>query len=550
MRRFGVVALGLPVIGLVYARAALRRSVALRIALAVVVGGVLGGAAIAFVGTDPTVAGPPLSIAPVAPAAFTTTLRTSVGLHDPITIRFDRPMDPASVAAAVAVDPTAAVRLDLADDDRSLLVSPTHRWDAATFYSISVGASARSRDGATLDRPVRAAFVTRPAGSAILSEGPSPTSGGGPLQPAVLVSSDVPIGVATLRAALRISPAIAVVVDGPGPDAEPATAFEIRPAAALAPGATYRFSIDPRLVDVDGARIDVGPAFALRLPDAPTVIRFRPAAHARHVARDTTLSVRFSERMDPSTTTGAFRATVKGSRVAFRSTRWAENGTVLVAVPTSPLPAGATVTIAVGPDATSATGVRLGSSVSGSFTVVAAAKPTPTTAHRSAPKPAPTPVASGTSAGSATWYAVEKYYLGLMNCTRTGGWVTSSGSCSSPGGRNVAPLALSAGISSKVSRPYAKYLAMHAECSHFIGGTPGDRLRRAGYTSYRWAENLGCRSGDPYAAVLGSHLYFQSEKSYGGGHYVNLMNALYDRVGIGVWVSSGRVRLVVDFYHP
>ena len=35
-----------------------------------------------------------------------------------------------------------------------------------------------------------------------------------------------------------------------------------------------------------------------------------------------------------------------------------------------------------------------------------------------------------------------------------------------------------------------------------------------------------------------------------GGHYVNLMNAKYDRVGIGVWVSHGRVRLVIDFYHP
>jgi hypothetical protein len=29
-----------------------------------------------------------------------------------------------------------------------------------------------------------------------------------------------------------------------------------------------------------------------------------------------------------------------------------------------------------------------------------------------------------------------------------------------------------------------------------------------------------------------------------------MMNALYDRVGIGVWVSSGRLRLVIDFYHP
>jgi uncharacterized protein YkwD len=51
---------------------------------------------------------------------------------------------------------------------------------------------------------------------------------------------------------------------------------------------------------------------------------------------------------------------------------------------------------------------------------------------------------------------------------------------------------------------------------------------------------------------LGSHLYFQSERKWSppGGHYVNLMNSAYDRAGIGVWVSGGRVRLVVDFYHP
>jgi uncharacterized protein YkwD len=177
-------------------------------------------------------------------------------------------------------------------------------------------------------------------------------------------------------------------------------------------------------------------------------------------------------------------------------------------------------------------------------TFTTTAKPSIAPARPKAPSPTTTAV------GGGSWAGVETYYLGLMNCTRTGGWVTSTGKCSSPGGRNVAPLKLDKGISSKVSRPYARKLAIGADCSHFIGGNPGDRLRRAGYTSYRWAENLGCRSGNPYAAVLGSHLYFQSEKSYNGGHYVNLMNAKYDRVGIGVWVSGGRVRLVIDFYHP
>ncbi len=151
---------------------------------------------------------------------------------------------------------------------------------------------------------------------------------------------------------------------------------------------------------------------------------------------------------------------------------------------------------------------------------------------------------------SGSWYAVEAYYLKLMNCTRTGGWVTSSGLCSSPGGRNVAPLTLSSGISTKVSRPYAKLLATRNLCNHFYDGNPGNRLSRAGYTSYKWAENIGCENLSPYKAVLGDHLFFQSEKPYNGGHYVNLMNAMYSQVGIGVWVSSGRVRLVIDFYHP
>ena len=133
----------------------------------------------------------------------------------------------------------------------------------------------------------------------------------------------------------------------------------------------------------------------------------------------------------------------------------------------------------------------------------------------------------------------RRYYLGLMNCTRTGGWVTSTGTCTARRPR-VAPLKLDRGISSKVSRPYAKKLAVGNDCSHFIGGDPGDRLRRAGYTNYTWAENIGCRSGNAVRRRPRLAPFFQSEKSYNGGHYVNLMNAKYDRVGIGVWVSGGR----------
>ena len=152
------------------------------------------------------------------------------------------------------------------------------------------------------------------------------------------------------------------------------------------------------------------------------------------------------------------------------------------------------------------------------------------------------------------WLPEEQYYLTIVNCTRTGGWVLNNGTCRGYGsGRYsayVAPLRLSPGISDKVTRPYAKYLAVKNACSHFLNGNPGDRLRRAGYKGYNWGENIGCRSGYTQSkpAILASHLNFQSEKSSNGGHWRNIKNAKYKWIGTGVWKVGTRVRLVTDFY--
>jgi hypothetical protein len=157
---------------------------------------------------------------------------------------------------------------------------------------------------------------------------------------------------------------------------------------------------------------------------------------------------------------------------------------------------------------------------------------------------------SGGTVGAGTWYAVETYYLKLMNCTRTGGWVISSGACSSPGGLSTPPIILDKGLSDKVARPYAKLLATGGACDHFVNGSPTDRLHRAGYSGWA-AENIGCRAApNGFASVLGTHLYFQTEKPCGGYcHYANMMNPAYKKCGIGVWIAHGRVRLVIDFYH-
>jgi hypothetical protein len=152
------------------------------------------------------------------------------------------------------------------------------------------------------------------------------------------------------------------------------------------------------------------------------------------------------------------------------------------------------------------------------------------------------------------WYSVEGFYFGLVNCTRTGGWVQRDGTCLGYGsGRYsayVRPLARSYSIADKVSRPYAKLLAVRNLCTHFADHDPGYRLRRAGYTHYTWGENIGCRDGysSAKAAVLSSHLYFQAEKSTNGGHWKNIKNSAYYWIGIGIWRYGSRTRLVTDYY--
>jgi hypothetical protein len=160
-----------------------------------------------------------------------------------------------------------------------------------------------------------------------------------------------------------------------------------------------------------------------------------------------------------------------------------------------------------------------------------------------------------TSAAWAPWSSVETYYLNLLNCTRTGGWVDRYGHCLRYGSgyysKYVAPLRLSGNLTDLVTRPYSKLLAVRAECTHYLNGTnPGSRLSAAGYDVSTWGENIGCRDGytSAYRAVLTSHLVFQAERSTNGGHWQNIKNSRFRYVAVGVWVYSGRTRLTTDFF--
>ena len=542
MRKATVALLAAPIKVAAPVGALVRRSILARVSIAVGLALAIGIGVAAVVRPAPTAATPPTAIVPLTQAAFSTAIATNRSVTEPVHVRFSTPMDPVSVAAAIEVEPATAVELAWAADGTELTVTPKDVWAAGVFHTVTVQPGALARSGQPLTSPVRAVFLTRGVTTATVVASDA-IGQRVRLDSGFTVSFARPVDAASVATGIRLDPPTAgtvVAATQPGAPTDGPVRYTFIPDHPLRPDTDYRLVVSG-VRDVDGLSLGTV-RLAVHTINAPGVVRFRPVAGSTAVARDAAISVRFTDRMERRSTERAFSVSVAGKRVGGKLS-WAEADRVLVFDPTNPLPYGTTVTMSVATSARSVAGVPIAPAARGTFrTVAKGATPAPSTTRYSG--------AAVKAVGGGSWAAVETYYLGLMNCTRTGGWVTSTGHCNSPGGRNVAPLRLDQGISSKVSRPYARRLAVGNDCSHFIGGNPGDRLRRAGYTSYRWAENLGCRSGDPYKAVLGSHLFFQSEKSYSGGHYVNLMNAKYDRVGIGVWVSGGRVRLVIDFYHP
>ena len=542
MRKLLIALLAVPVLVALYGAMALRRSGFVRTGVAIGLGAVIGLGVLTFVRPSLTTATPPTDIVPLTAAAFRTIVATGVELDAGATIGFSTPMERASVEAALAVTPRTAVDLVWNADDTVVTVVPVGHWAPDTYHTITVQSGSLASTGRPLTTPVRTAFLTRGPASAVAAATEVLGKRVG-LGTAFTIGFDRAIDPASLARAIRLEPAapgrlsVEAATDG-----LPQVTFT--PLAALKANTRYELVVDG-VRDEDGVPVE---SFALvvKTSVAPEIVRFRPAVRQQDVARVTDISVRFNRPMDRASVKKAFQVLVNGKAVKGTIT-FAEKDTVAVFDPVKHFAYNTRVVATVAKTARSADGVPLRSAEQIAFRTEL--KPVPRPARSTSPTSS-TPVSSGGSTGGGSWASVERFYLGLMNCTRTGGWVTTGGNCSSPGGRNVAALKLDSGISSKVARPYAKKLAVGNDCSHFIGGNPGDRLRRAGYTSYRWAENLGCRSGNPRSAVLGSHLYFQSEKSYNGGHYVNMMNSQYDRAGIGVWVYSGRVRLVVDFYHP
>jgi hypothetical protein len=540
MRRLAAAVLALPVLAFVYLSTFVRRSVLaqavmLAMAISLVVGGLLVGLPAKGLSGEER--------GPLNPVALKNAVTGDLPLDEPFKIQFSKPMDQGSVAQGLTIEPNIAAGLSWDPTGQVLSITPEPHWTAYTYYRVTIADWVLDQDGLTLGDPETAVFVTGALTNGTID---ATVRVGDEVAPTTSfqITFNRPVKLATVNARFAIDPTVPGLITGDDPKDEASQVFTYTPTKPLATSKKYIVRFMGTLA-TDSAGIDILPVepLVVKTVAAPIVVRFRPKDRTVTYDPGQLLSVRFTMPMDRATTEAAFSATVKGKLITGKM-YWAENDTVLCLLPAKKLSVGAKVTLKVSLLARSADGIPIKAAKTGVFTV---AKPT---SYRVA--------TGGGPIANSPWGASERYYMRLMNCTRTGGWVTRSGECSSASRHTLPaqlPLKLDSGISSRVSRPYAKFMADHSFLLHrdpYYGSTPQSRMVAGGYTNYAWGENIASPSTSGNAGMIDVEIFFQNEYPCRCEHYANIMHPMFDRAGVGVWVGqkTGKVRVVINFYHP
>jgi hypothetical protein len=477
---------------------------------------------------------------PLAPEADAHRAQTGLALDAPFQVQFTKPMNESSVVGALTVRPDTALRLQWDATSEILSILPAGHWEPYTNYTVDVTNAATDQEGLSLQTEIHTSFQSGSPTAGSIAATLAVDNQIGP-NSAFQLTFDRPVRLSTVLTRFAIKPAVDVTIAGDDPTDTASQVFTMTPKAPLAGNTDYTVSFADGGTDAAGAALQHVDGIDVTTMAAPAVYRFRPQDGGVTYDTNQVISVRFTTQMDRASTAAAFTVTANGKTVA-GSLSWSEGDTVLALVPRSSFKVNDTIVARVSTAARSITGMHI-------------AKAASATAKVSPPQSREIPFTGGIASSTSPWYASEVYYLNLMNCTRTGGWVTRSGACSTvthhtlPAQSNN--IILDAGISNKVSRPYAKYMADNRVLDHYLNGTtPHSRLCAQGWCGPSWGENIASPSTSGQAGMIDIEIFYQNEYPCRCEHYFNIMDPYFRRAGIGVWVSSssGAVRVSIDFY--
>jgi hypothetical protein len=178
-----------------------------------------------------------------------------ISVDAPLTIQFDRLMDPGAVEAAIRVEPIAQFHAEWSRE--TLTLAFDNQLLFGTTYTVTIEPTATDVDGTRLDRPLSVRFTTVAAGLKVTSSVPADGIAGITVRTPIAVEFDGPIDPSSVGDALTITPAVqgsARVLDAPSdatpvptssPSPTPGNILLFEPSDPLAPHTTYTVTLKP-----------------------------------------------------------------------------------------------------------------------------------------------------------------------------------------------------------------------------------------------------------------------------------------------------------------
>ncbi|MFN2138551.1 MAG: Ig-like domain-containing protein [Candidatus Promineifilaceae bacterium] len=245
------------------------------------------------------------------------------------TIRFDQPMDQASVEAAWAIDPAVEGQFNWPRSD-TLSFAPDKELARGTSYRVQVADSAMAETGMALEDNFE--FTSTTAGDLAVQQ-VMPEDGTQNVQTngAITVVFNrpvVPLTSSGQQAGLPQPLTFAPAVEGQG-EWVTTSVYRFEPGTAgLAGGTSYNVTVDAGLTDVGGGTLPADYTWQFTT-EGPDVLMISPPNKAELVAPTRPISITFNMPMDPAGTESA----VSLNPAAALDFAWQEDGRLLVATP-------------------------------------------------------------------------------------------------------------------------------------------------------------------------------------------------------------------------
>lgn len=278
-----------------------------------------------------------------------------VGPETPITVRFDQPMDQASVEAAFSLEPSVAGELSWPEPDTAVF-TPAEPLELGQTYNVRIADTAGAANGQTLEQPVE--FAVQATGPLQVTQ-VLPADNAGEVQTDAIITvvfdkPVVPLLSSGEQAGLPQPLSFDPPVTGTG-EWTSTSIYRFLPDPPLAGATTYTVSVDPALTDVTGSPLEDAPTWSFTTV-SPEVVTIVPENDKVRVAPTSPITVTFNMPMDVASVEAATNVTTEDGASIPATFDWQEDDRVAVLTPDESLPLGAQVTVTIGASAASANG--------------------------------------------------------------------------------------------------------------------------------------------------------------------------------------------------